>query len=222
MRKLIRLGAKLIMFLIADVTAIGTENLPANGSFIAASNHLGRVDAILTLTLIDRSDLILMIAEKYQKSALWRFIVKHLGAIWLNRFEADFHALRVVVKRLRQGQFLVIAPEGTRSQQETLMLAKHGTAFLAAKTGVPIIPIALYGTEDRVIKQNLRRFKRSKIVVQAGTPFTLPPLDHKNRDQYLQAQTDEIMCRIAAMLPPSYHGVYADHPRLRELTECEA
>ncbi|MCB8968040.1 MAG: 1-acyl-sn-glycerol-3-phosphate acyltransferase [Ardenticatenaceae bacterium] len=219
MKKLIRLGARFVIFLIADVTAIGIENLPKHGSYIAASNHLGRLDAILTLTLINRDDLILMIAEKYQKSTLWRFIVKYLDALWLNRFDADFHTMRVVVKRLRQGQFLVIAPEGTRSPQETLLEGKHGTAFLAAKTGVPIVPIALYGTEDRVVKRNLRHLKRSKVVVQAGEPFTLPPLDHQDRDQYLQTQTDEIMCRIAAMLPTQYQGFYTDHPRLRELAQ---
>lgn len=221
MRKFIRLIAKIIVFLMADVTAIGKEHLPPTGSFIAASNHLGRLDALLTLTIIDRTDIILMIAEKYQAYAIWRFVVKHLNALWLNRYETDFHALRVVIKRIQQGEFLVIAPEGTRSKQETLIEGKSGTAYIAAKTGAPIIPIAIYGTEDRIIKQNLRHLRRSKIVVQAGEPFTLPPLDYQNRDLYLQTQTDEIMCRIAAMLPEKYRGAYADSPRLRMLLQHE-
>ncbi|MCA9932545.1 MAG: 1-acyl-sn-glycerol-3-phosphate acyltransferase [Ardenticatenaceae bacterium] len=217
MRMLIRLVARILIFLIADVETIHVDYLPKSGKCIVASNHLGRIDAILTLTVTNRDDLILMIAEKYHKSAMWRFVAKNIDAIWLNRFETDFHAMREVTRRLQNGQFLAIAPEGTRSQTEALIPAKSGAAFLAAKTNAPIIPVALYGTEDRAVKTNLRRLKRSKVVMRAGKPFTLPPLDRKNRDAYLEAQTDEIMCRIAAMLPEQYRGVYADHPRLHEL-----
>ena len=217
MRLLIRLVARIIVFLIADVKTYHLDYLPQSGACIVASNHLGRLDAILTLTVTNRNDLILMIAEKYQKSAMWRFVAKNINALWLNRFDTDFHAMREVTRRLQKGNFLAIAPEGTRSQTEALIEAKHGTAFLAAKTGAPIIPVALYGTEDRVVKANLRRLKRSKVVLRAGEPFTLPPLDRKNRDACLEAHTEEIMCRIAAMLPEQYWGVYADHPRLHEL-----
>ena len=59
--------------------------------------------------------------------------------------------------------------------------------------------------------------QRLHIKLRMGDPFYLPPMDRKNRDGYLQEQTDEIMCRIAMLLEPKYRGVYADHPRLHEL-----
>ncbi|MCA9971333.1 MAG: 1-acyl-sn-glycerol-3-phosphate acyltransferase [Anaerolineales bacterium] len=222
MQRLIRWVAKLVVFLLADVKTYGKEHMRREGACIVVSNHLGRLDAVLALTLADRDDLILLIAEKYRAYALWRFVSRHLDAIWLNRFDADIHAMREVVRRLRQGQFLAIAPEGTRSKSEALAPGKPGAAFLAARTGVPIVPIAITGTEDRLVKANLRRLRRSKVVVRAGRPFTLPPIDRHNRTAHLEAQTDEIMCRIAALLPPPYRGAYADHPRLHALLPDDA
>jgi 1-acyl-sn-glycerol-3-phosphate acyltransferase len=111
----------------------------------------------------------------------------------------------------------VIAPEGTRSKVEALQEARPGVAYFASKTGMPVIPIALTGTEDRVVKDNLKHFRRSKIVVRAGKPFVLPSLRGQDRDVALEAATTEIMCQIGAMLPEKYRGYYAEHPRLKEL-----
>jgi 1-acyl-sn-glycerol-3-phosphate acyltransferase len=193
------------------------EHIPATGGALIVSNHLGRLDAMLGVVLADRDDIILMVADKYEKYVFWRFLGNKLNAIWLNREEADFHALREVTKRLQAGGISGIAPEGTRSKTEALLPGKPGAAYLAAKTGVQVIPIALWGTEDRVVKERLSRLKRLDIHIQIGRPFTLPPLKRANREEMLQAGTDEIMVRIAAMLPQTYRGVYANHPRLQEL-----
>jgi 1-acyl-sn-glycerol-3-phosphate acyltransferase len=215
--KIIRLVSRIILRLIANIETIGDELIPQTGGCIVASNHLGRLDALLAIVLTDRPDVVLMIAEKYQNYAFWRWVARELDALWLNRYEADFHALRQVHKRLRQGELLAMAPEGTRSSTGALIPGKPGAAYLAAKAGVPVVPVALTGTEDGVVKERLRRLRRLHIRVEAGPPFTLPPMPRQGRDAYLQAHTDEIMCRIAAMLPPSYRGIYTDHPRLQDL-----
>lgn len=217
MRLIVRFVAKLLIWLIADVKVYGLEKLPLSGACIVASNHLGRLDAVLTLTVTDRRDLILMIAEKYERVAFWRFVARLLDAFFVNRYEPDLKALREVTRRLNRGEFLVIAPEGTRSKTESLLPGKHGAVYLAQKTGAVILPVALYGTEDRVVKHNLRRLKRSKFVLRTGEPYTLPPISGRDREAYLVTQTEELMCRIAALLPEKYRGVYADHPRLHEL-----
>ena len=79
------------------------------------------------------------------------------------------------------------------------------------------MPVAVIGTEDRAILENLKRFRRSKIIVRGGDPFTIELPKGKGREQAMRAATDEIMCRIAVMLPEKYRGVYSDHPRLKEL-----
>ena len=217
--KVIRLIARLVLPLFARIDKIGFENLPKTGGALVATNHLGRLDAILGMVLSDREDVIMLVAEKYQKYVFWRWVVKNVDGIWLNRNEADFHALRLVHRRLRQGGILAIAPEGTRSQTEALIFGKPGAAYLAARANVPVIPAAISGTEDRVVKERLRRWQRLHITITLGEPLMLPPMERKERDDYLQACTDEIMCRIAALLPGHYRGVYANHPRLQELLQ---
>lgn len=215
--KLIRIITRTLLRLIARVELIDFDRVPQTETAIIVTNHLGRLDAILGYILIDRTDVIMMVAEKYEKVALWRWIGNNLNVIWINRFNADIHALRETTRRLKQGGIMAVAPEGTRSPTEALQEGKPGAAYLAAKTNVPLIPVVLTGTEDRVVRDRLRHFKRLDITVRAGEPFTLPPMDRKNRDAYLAEQTEEIMCRIAANLPEKYRGIYADHPRLNEL-----
>jgi 1-acyl-sn-glycerol-3-phosphate acyltransferase len=92
-----------------------------------------------------------------------------------------------------------------------------GVAFLAGKSGYPVLPVAVTGTEDRAIMENLRRFRRSKIIVRAGDLFYVQLPQGKGREEVMHQATDEIMCRIGALLPEKYRGVYTNHPRLKEL-----
>lgn len=211
-----------ILRVAAEVDVTGLEHIPATGSAIVASNHLGRMDAALAVIVSDREDFVLMIAEKYQKYFFWRWVMKQLDALWLNRYEADFETLREVIKRIKQGQILAMAPEGTRSKTEALMEAKEGVAFLAAKTGAPVIPIAIWGTEDRLVMSRIKQMRRLTIHVRIGEPYMLPPMPRgKERELFLRAQTDQVMCRIAAMLPAKYRGFYANHPQLRVLLAAQ-
>lgn len=220
-RKLILLLLHTLFRLIAHIDIEGFENLPKSGAYIGVSNHIGRLDAGLVFHLTDRQDIIMTVAEKYQKQAIWRFIVKHLDLMWIDRYNADFQAIREVQRRLKKGEALALAPEGTRSPDGTLQLAQPGGAYLAAKMGVPIVPIALVGTEDAYVVAQLKRLQRIQIKVRVGKPFAFPKLERHNRQETLARYTDEIMCRIASLLPPSHRGVYADHPRLPEFLTAQ-
>lgn len=204
------------MKFIADIEVHGSEKLPA-GNFIAAANHLGRLDTAALLCILDREDIIMPVAEKYKSQAFFRALGQAVNAVWLNRFEADYSALREILARMQKGGLLVIAPEGTRSKTEALQEGKMGVAFLASKSGYPVLPVAVTGTEDRRVMENLKRFRRSKIIVRAGDLFHVQIPKEKGREQAMRQATDEIMCQIAALLPEKYRGVYTDHPRLKEL-----
>ena len=207
---------RFFMKIIADIEVYGIERAP-EGNFIAAANHLGRLDTATLLCIIDREDIILPVAEKYKSHPFFRVLGQAVDAVWLNRFEADYSALREILVRMKKGGLLVIAPEGTRSKTEALQEGKMGVAFLASKGGYPVMPVAVTGTEDRVILENLKHFRRSKIVVRAGMPFYVQIPKEKGREEAMRRATDEIMCQIAALLPPKYRGVYANHPRLEQL-----
>jgi 1-acyl-sn-glycerol-3-phosphate acyltransferase len=84
-----------------------------------------------------------------------------------------------------------------------------------------VLPVAVTGTEDQLVMKNLR-IKRTPVRISVGEPFSLPPVEKQERDILLQRYTDEIMCRIAVLLPPAYRGYYAEHPRLMELLETLA
>ena len=212
---------RFIMNIIADVEIVGLEKLPA-GNFILASNHLGRLDTAILLYAVDRDDIIMPVAEKYKDHPLFGAIGRAVDAIWLNRFDADYAAFREILTRMEKGGLMVIAPEGTRSKTEALQEAKMGVAFLAAKSGYPVLPVAMTGTEDRLIVQNLKRFRRTKIKVQAGELIHIEIPRGRGREASLREATDEIMCQIAAKLPESYRGFYKDHPRLHELLSQHA
>jgi len=207
---------RFFMKIITDIEVHGMEKLP-QGNAIIAANHLGRLDTAALLCILDREDIIMPVAEKYKDHPLYGAIGRAANAIWLNRFEADYSALRQILARMEQGGVLVIAPEGTRSKTEALQEGKMGVAFLASKSGYPVLPVAVTGTEDRSVVDNLKHFRRSKITATAGELFTIQIPKGKGREQAMRAATDEIMCRIAARLPEKYWGVYADHPRLKEL-----
>lgn len=214
--KTLRSIIRFLMKLIADVEIVGLEKLP-QGNALLAANHLGRLDTAVLLYAIDREDIIIAIAEKYRNHPLFGAMGRAVDAVWLNRFEADFSALREILARMKKGGLMVIAPEGTRSKTEALQQGKMGAAFLAAKSGYPVITVSLTGTEDRAVVENLKRFRRFKIRAVAGDPFMIEIPKGNGREQAMREATDEIMCRLAADLPEKYRGVYADHPRLKEL-----
>lgn len=209
------------MRLIADIEVHGMEKLP-EGNVIVAANHLGRLDTAALLCILDREDIIMPVAEKYKNHPFYGAIGRAANAIWLNRFEADYSALRQILDRMKQGGLLVIAPEGTRSRTESMQEGKMGVAFLASKSGFPVLPVAVTGTEDRGVIENLKRFRRSKITATAAELMYIDLPKGKGREEAMRLATDEIMCQIAALLPEKYRGVYADHPRLKELLNSHA
>jgi 1-acyl-sn-glycerol-3-phosphate acyltransferase len=207
---------RFFMKLIADIEVKGIERLP-DGNVIVAANHLGRLDTAALLCILDREDIIMPVAEKYRDHPFYGAIGRAANAVWLNRFEADYSAFRQILERMKQGGLLVIAPEGTRSKTEALQEAKMGVAFLASKSGYPVLPVAVTGTEDRAILENLKHFRRSKITATAAELMYVDIPRGRGREEAMREVTDEIMCQIAARLPEKYRGVYADHPRLKEL-----
>jgi 1-acyl-sn-glycerol-3-phosphate acyltransferase len=216
-RNLLRGLIRALLQLVARVEIVHPERLPSTGSYAFATNHLGILDAFLAYDILDRWDFFIPVAEKLAEHAILRWLGKHLNFIFIDRFNPDIHALRLILQRMQQGEVLVIAPEGTRSRSEQMAEGKPGVSYLASKTGFPVIPVALAGTEDRLLIDNLKHLRKTPITVTVGEAFTLPPFPKTDRDTALKAYTDEIMCRIAAMLPEKNRGVYAAHPRLKEL-----
>jgi len=214
MRKLVR---RLIKFLLDTVTRMdvrGWEHVPEDNHFIVASNHLGLMDAFIGYYTLGHRELFTLVGEKWAKKPIFRFLGKQLNFIFIDRFNPDLKAMRNIIARMKEGKILVIAPEGTRSRTGAMIEGKQGISYLAAKLGYPILPIGIAGSSDKSLLAHLKRLKRLPVTVTAGPLFSLPPLPKEGRDETLAQYTDEIMCRIAALLPQEFRGVYTDHPRL--------
>jgi 1-acyl-sn-glycerol-3-phosphate acyltransferase len=207
-----------ILRAIARVTVHGAENFPPDDTtFVAVSNHIGRLDPAFVYYLLNRSDIIMLVAEKYKEHAWSRLLGQAVNGIFVDRYNADLNAMREVLRRIKQGGIAVIAPEGTRSPTTSLIQGWDGASYIAAKASVPILPVGITGSGDKEAVERLKHFRRLQVTVRIGPTFTLPPLEPKTRDQQLTNYTEEIMCRIAAELPESYRGIYADHTRLKDL-----
>ena len=214
-RKTLQYLFKLILYTISRPRFEGLEHVPTEGGILITTNHLSRFDIPILFMTPNRPDIVALVTDKYKSDRFFSFIVNNTGCIWLDRSKADFTAFREASGVLKKEGALGIAPEGTRSNIGELLEGKPGTALLAARSDVPIIPVGIRGSDTAARDTFL--FKRPIITARFGPAYHLPPLDRANREAYLQSAIEEIMCRIAVLMPEKYHGFYKGHPRLQEL-----
>lgn len=221
MRDFIRWILRRLIDIIARVEIRDYHNVPSTGAYVIATNHLGMLDVTMLFYAIDRWDVFIPVAEKWERIGILRWLGRYLNFVFIDRFNPDLKAMRTIIRLMESGHILVIAPEGTRSRVGGLSEGKPGVSYLAAKLQRPIVPVGIGGTEDKVVLDNLRHFRRTPVMLWAGTPFSLPRLPSQDRDKVLRNYTDEIMCRIAALIPEKNRGIYTNHRRLKELLAAD-
>ena len=189
----------------------GVANLPATGPAIVMINHIAFVDPVIVLGVLPRNIVPLAKVEAYRVPVfglfpwLWEVIPVHRG-------EIDRKALRSAEDVLRAGEIILVAPEGTR--HPTLQRGKEGIAFLAHRTGAPIVPVAVDGTEGFPSLPILPRWRRPGVRIRVGRPFRFRLQPEKPDRDRLRQMTDQAMGVLAAMLPSARRGVYGDLDRL--------
>ena len=185
---------------------VGRENLPLQGPYMLVTNHLSAFDPPLVGAVLGNPNVTVFAAAKHS-TGLFGWILRQAGAIFVHRGEVDRAALRQALQVLESGGILGVAPEGTRSLTKTMQRGKTGAAYLALRTGVPLIPVGVIGTDKLV--NDLKHLRRGHLRVVIGQPFTLP-VPEKRTPEVLQELTDLIMVRIAELLPDEYRGVYSN------------
>jgi 1-acyl-sn-glycerol-3-phosphate acyltransferase len=206
--------------LLSRLEARGLENLPPGG-LIICPNHLSRFDPPLIFVMVPNRKVTVFNADTYRTNYFFRWVVESVDVIWVKRGAIPPSTIKYAVRALKAGSVLGVAPEGTRSPTHALQEGKTGAVYLAYASGAPLVPAAITSTEK--IGDALRHLRRIPVTVTFGEPIYFGKGDpHARPDaRQLEADTTEVMCRIAAMLPPEYRGVYADHPRVRELLEAK-
>ena len=187
------------------------ENLPADGPIIAVFNHLNLIDPPLHIISILPRDSIIMAKEElfyYWPMPLFRILMDIAEAYPVRRRgtpEERQKSMKYAEEVLAKGILFGIYPEGTRSKAGCLKEAYHGCALIALKTGVPLIPVSIRGTEKL---RGIGWLTRPTITITFGKPFALPPVKGEPNGQQLKEITEYIMGKVAAILPPEYRGIY--------------
>lgn len=207
---MVRTLAIIVFKLFTRYQVIGRGNIPRQGPLLLVFNHLSHWDPPLLLAILPWRFTGLAV-EGLRRVPVTGLLLSMAGVIWLRRGEFDRSALRRALGVMAEGGVLAIAPEGRISKTGSLERGKTGPAFLARQAKVPILPIAVTGTER--LLPDLRRFRRPHITVNIGPLFRLDE-DPKGRSrkESLEADADLIMGRLAALLPAEYRGVYQNTP----------
>ena len=199
--RLIRGVIRLVAAIVLDIQVVGRQNVLETGPLIIASNHLSWTDVPLIPAFLKRKVVYMAKEETFQGKMGW--LVRFLGAFPVKRGEADRQSLRTAQQQLKTGHILSIFPEGTRSKIHSLGQAHAGMGMIALRSGAPVLPVAIYGSENA-----LKKF-RPRITIIFGEPMILTPKGKKITREDIDESTEHVMLRIASMLPPEYRGVYA-------------
>ncbi len=162
----------------------GKENIPRKGGFIIASNHLSYLDPIVIGVASPRK-LHYLAKSSLFKIPVLSFLIKIYGAIPIEREKEYSISIRKGLEILKKGGGVVIFPEGTRNPKGEVKIPKKGVAFLAYKTGVPVIPAKIKGTEKALFIGG-KLIKPAKIKVIFGPPIKVESNNYFN-------QTNKIM-----------------------------
>lgn len=191
----------------------GMENVPSTGPALLLVSHTNFLDPFLACGLVPRTVVPMGKAEVFQ-IPLFGWLLRHYGACPVRRGEVDVRALRCSLRVLQEGHVLLIAPEGTRSGDGCLQPGKHGTAYVATRIDVPLVPMAIIGGES--FYSCLSRSQRVPIHVYLGRACRLRRPGRVVRREVLHQMTDEIMYHMARLMPPERRGVYSDLSKATE------
>lgn len=190
----------------------GAEHVPTSGPFILAPTHRSNMDILLACGVTRRR------LRYMGKDSLWKFrpigrMLSMLGGFPVTRGTADLEALKRCVAVLRAGEPLVLFPEGTRRSGPTIDRLFDGAAFVAAKAGVPIVPVGIAGAEDSMPKGQ-RRIRRSRCVVLVGRPLTVETASAGRASRgELETATENLRVRLQELLDRSTDMVRARQAR---------
>ena len=195
-----RVLVRIMVPLLGGITVIGAENIPETGPIILAPNHRSYMDPPY-LSLVTKRQLHLMAKDSLFRVPVFGAYIKAMGAFPVKRGAADRGALKQAMAELKAGRVMGIFPEGTRAEPGTLLLGEKGFALVAKQTGVPVVPIALEGTDKVLPKKG--GLHRAHVTATVGKPMTAAEMLAANPDPSKDALTiisEATMRAIAALM----------------------
>tara|TARA_B100001250_G_scaffold149965_1_gene128556 strand:- start:790 stop:1416 length:627 start_codon:yes stop_codon:yes gene_type:complete len=196
-RKLLGLLSVFVCFLLTKMTVRGKENLPKNGPYILAPNHIHNIDPFPLSAAINKPITFLMAEDQNPLKWYEGWAPRSYGVLMINRKKIQPSTIKAMHKQIIKKEIVCIFPEGT-ALGSGLKKGKNGAAFFAARHEIPVIPVAISGTEKAL--PSLKKLKRAKITIEFGRPVFTKKENLKN----LNELTKNVMTNIKEMLPKSY------------------
>ena len=185
-------------------TVVGLENVPTDGPFIVAPNHLSFFDSVIVQALMPRPVAFFAKAEYFTtggvKGKVMKAFFESVGSIPVERGEqaASVQALKTLLDILESGKGIGIYPEGTRSRDGILYRGRTGVGWLALSTGAPVVPVGLIGTE-KLQPAGTNRITPHHFTLAFGKPLQFEHLGRKHPLPQRRAATDQIVDAIAEL-----------------------
>jgi 1-acyl-sn-glycerol-3-phosphate acyltransferase len=198
---------RLLLKILCKVEGDKLESVPRQGPLLLVFNHINFLEIPLIFTLLLPRNICGIAKKETWDNWFLRILAKAWGAIPIDRETPSISTFREAGKALKEKKILCIAPEGTRSGTGVLAKGRQGVVFLALQNRVPILIVAHYGAEK--FWHNIKRLKRTHVTFVVGKPFLLAN-ETKITKNVRKEMTDQIMARLASMLPERYHGAYTD------------
>ena len=197
---------RILLFLFTNLKISGLENYPSKGPALVVINHVGDADGVLGVAYWPIFTDAFAKVELYDLPILGK-IIDWIGVIWVHRGQPDRRAITCALEGFRKGRIISIAPEGRESVTVGLEEGTDGAAFLAWKGNVPIVPVAITGTNNDRLYHNMKHLKRTAVTMTFGKPFYLPEI--RDRKLAMQEGTRLIMENLARLLPEELRGKYS-------------
>ena len=199
-----------VFHVLGRVKVTGQENIPYGKPYVVAMNHVSIFDPPLIGAFWPEQLEIIGAADVFDKPGQGQ-VLKIYGVIPVHRGDYDRALLTKIVRIIKSGFPLLIAPEGGRSHVPAMRRAKSGIAYMVEQTGVPVVPVGLVGTTED-FWQRAKRGERPQLEMHIGKSITLPEITVKGNERHeaRQQNADLVMRHLAGLLPEEYRGVYAE------------
>jgi 1-acyl-sn-glycerol-3-phosphate acyltransferase len=198
---------RIIFSVLCRIDKDELKKIPLKGPLILVGNHVNFLEAPVLFPFINNTNITAIAKKDSWKNPLFNFLFDTWGTIPIEREMIDQRAFQLSERVLKEGRILAVFPEGTRSGDGRLLKGKPGIVALAMRSKATLLPMAFYGYEN--FWENLKHFRRTDFHIVVGEPFRVYSNGEGLSRDIRQVMTDEIMFKIAELLPEKYRGAYS-------------
>lgn len=218
MKKIINLGIDVYINKYANLKIINKEKLDSiKAPVIFICNHLSNADGLILNKVLKEKDVTFIMGVKLTQDSMTNLGCKVVKTIQITPSSPDKSAISNLVNHVKNGNNILIFPEGTRSRNGKMIEAKKGIYLIARLCRVPIVPISIYGSEkfmpiDKDGNMNNETFNNADVYVSIGDQISIPDKNkEESKEEYENRFINTLMSKIAEMLPREYRGVYENY-----------